>query len=78
MNIIEFKNVSKSYSDKLIIKDLSLQIAEGEFITIVGTSGNGKTTLLKMINSLEKKTSGKINILGLCPCTIPGLWRPSS
>ena len=64
MNIIEFKNVSKSYSDKLIIKDLSLQIAEGEFITIVGTSGNGKTTLLKMINSLEKKTSGKINILG--------------
>ncbi len=64
MNIIEFKNVSKSYSDKLIIKDLSLQIAKGEFITIVGTSGNGKTTLLKMINSLEKKTSGKINILG--------------
>ena len=64
MNIIEFKNVSKSYSDKLIIKDLSLQIAEGEFITIVGTSGNGKTTLLKMINSLEKKTSGKIKILG--------------
>lgn len=63
MNIIEFENVSKSYSNKLIIKDLNLKISEGEFITILGTSGNGKTTLLKMINSLEKKSSGKISIL---------------
>ena len=64
MNIIEFDNVSKSYGDKVIIKNLNLKISEGEFLTILGTSGNGKTTLLKMINSLEKKNSGKIKILG--------------
>ena len=64
MNIIEFDNVSKSYGDKVIIKNLNLKISEGEFLTILGTSGNGKTTLLKMINSLEKKNSGEIKILG--------------
>ncbi len=64
MTVIEFKNVSKSYEkDKPVIKNLNLKIESGEFVTILGTSGNGKTTLLKMINSLEEKTSGTLKIL---------------
>lgn len=64
MTVIEFENVSKSYEkDKPVIKDLNLKIENGEFITILGTSGNGKTTLLKMINCLEEKTSGTLKVL---------------
>jgi osmoprotectant transport system ATP-binding protein len=64
MTIIEFENVSKSYEqDKTVIKNLNLKVEKGEFITILGTSGNGKTTLLKMINCLEEKSSGSLKIL---------------
>ena len=64
MTVIEFENVSKSYEkDKPVIKNLDLKVESGEFITILGTSGNGKTTLLKMINCLEEKTSGSLKVL---------------
>ena len=64
MTVIEFENVSKEYEkDKPVIKNLDLKVEDGEFITILGTSGNGKTTLLKMINCLEEKTSGTLKIL---------------
>ena len=64
MAVIEFENVSKSYNEnKPVIKGLNLKVEEGEFITILGTSGNGKTTLLKMVNCLEEKTSGNLKIL---------------
>ena len=64
MTVIEFENVSKSYEkDKPVIKNLDLKVKRGEFITILGTSGNGKTTLLKMVNCLEKKTSGSLKVL---------------
>ena len=64
MTVIEFENVSKAYEkDKPVIKNLDLKVKRGEFITILGTSGNGKTTLLKMVNCLEKKTSGSLKIL---------------
>ena len=65
MTIIEFNNISKAYgANKPIITNLNLKIEQGEFITILGTSGNGKTTLLKMVNYLEEKTSGELKILG--------------
>lgn len=65
MTVIEFQNVSKSYEkNKTVIKNLNLIVEQGDFITILGTSGNGKTTLLKMINCLEEKTSGTLKVLG--------------
>lgn len=63
MNIaIEFKNISKTYEDKTIIKNFNLRIKNGEFITIIGSSGSGKTTILKMVNALVKPSSGEIFI----------------
>lgn len=65
MTVIEFQNVNKSYEkNKPIIKELNLEVKQGDFITILGTSGNGKTTLLKMVNCLEEKTSGTLKVLG--------------
>lgn len=59
---IKFRNVNKSFGDKEIIKDLSFNIDEGEFITILGSSGSGKTTTLKMVNRLIEPNSGQIEI----------------
>ncbi|WP_294976551.1 ABC transporter ATP-binding protein [uncultured Leuconostoc sp.] len=59
---IQFKHVQKNYEQNSIIPDLSFAIESGEFITILGSSGSGKTTTLKMINRLIKPTSGEILI----------------
>ena len=49
---IQFKHVQKRFGDDLVIPDLSFTINQGEFVTILGTSGSGKTTTLKMVNGL--------------------------
>lgn len=60
--VIRFKHISKSYGSKTVIKDLSLNIAAGQFVTMLGTSGSGKTTLLKMVNRLVEPDSGTIEV----------------
>jgi len=62
--IIEFKNIMKSYGDKEIIKNLNFHIEKGEFVVLIGESGSGKTTTMKMINRLIEPNSGKIYING--------------
>jgi multiple sugar transport system ATP-binding protein len=63
MAAIEIQDVSKRYRDgTLAVRDLSLQIADGEFTVLVGPSGCGKTTLLRMIAGLEEISSGTISI----------------
>ncbi len=63
-NIIEIKNVNKSYGDKPVVKNLSLNIKKGEFVTLLGPSGCGKTTTLRMIAGFEQPTSGHIYFNG--------------
>ena len=62
--IIEFKDITKDYDKNVVIPNLNLSINKGEFITIIGTSGSGKTTVLKMMNGLIEPTSGMIQIHG--------------
>ncbi|NFG24051.1 betaine/proline/choline family ABC transporter ATP-binding protein [Clostridium botulinum] len=62
--MIEFKNVSKVFKNQTVLKDVSFKIDKGELVSIIGESGCGKTTTLKMINSLIKPSSGKIFING--------------
>jgi multiple sugar transport system ATP-binding protein len=59
---IEFIHVSKMYGETPAVRDLNLQVAEGEFVVLVGPSGCGKTTALRMVAGLEEITSGEIRI----------------
>lgn len=59
---IEVKNLIKKYGDKEILKNISFDIFKGDFISIIGESGVGKSTLIKCLNGLEKISSGSIKI----------------
>lgn len=59
---IEFENVSFSYNEKNVIKDLSFKLQEGKVYALVGSSGSGKSTLAKLISGFYKVDSGKIKI----------------
>ncbi|MBC7945283.1 MAG: energy-dependent translational throttle protein EttA [Burkholderiales bacterium] len=61
-SVIEFKNVSKGYGDRLLIDNLSLQIPPGAIVGIIGPNGAGKSTLFRMIIGREKPDSGEIII----------------
>lgn len=62
--IIRFDHVSKSYGENLVLADFNLSIDKGEFVTVIGSSGSGKTTMLKMINGLLAPTLGTIYVDG--------------
>jgi len=62
--MIEFDGVSRAFNGKAAVKDLSLQVAKGEFCVLLGTSGSGKSTALKMINRLVEFDSGEIRFAG--------------
>lgn len=80
MDILVLDKICKSYGDgeglRTVLKDVSLTVAEGEFIAVTGPSGSGKTTLLKIMGSLLAPDSGKCFIDGedisACP-DLPGL-----
>ena len=59
---VEFRNIKKAYGENVVIEDLNLQIEQGEFVSIVGSSGCGKTTTLKIVNGLIEPTSGSVLI----------------
>ena len=60
--VIEFKNVSKAYGDRLLIDNLSFRIPPGAIVGIIGPNGAGKSTLFRMINGVEKPDNGEIVI----------------
>ncbi len=61
-SMITIKNVNKTYENLTALHDVSLDIKQGEFIALVGMSGGGKSTLLRLIAGLEKPTSGSVQI----------------
>lgn len=60
MNLLSIENISKSYSDKILFKDINLGISEGDKIGLIGVNGTGKSTLLKIIAGFETSDTGKI------------------
>lgn len=60
--MIEVRNISKSYGTTPVVSDVSFSVAQGEVLVLLGTSGSGKTTILKLINRLIEKDEGQIFI----------------
>lgn len=58
--ILEIKHLKKSYGQNLVLKDISLTVEKGEVISIIGSSGSGKSTFLRSINLLEEPSGGEI------------------
>lgn len=67
MELLECKNLSKSFDNKKILKDINLIIPRGKIVGLLGKNGQGKTTLIKLINDLLTPTSGEVLIEGLHP-----------
>ena len=63
-NIVEIEGVNKVYGTNRVVKDLNLTVEEGEFLTLLGSSGCGKTTTLRMIAGFEEPTTGTIRVEG--------------
>ena len=64
MNDVELVEVKKHYGDRKAVDGVSLQIARGEFLTLLGPSGCGKTTILRLIAGFEEPDGGSIRIGG--------------
>lgn len=62
--MIRFEHVTKRYDQKIVLRDLNYEIKKGEFFVIVGSSGSGKTTSLKLINRLIEPSEGKVLVNG--------------
>jgi len=62
MQIISLKNITKNFENRAILENISLKIAEGKITCLLGNSGSGKTTILRLIAGLEKPSEGEIFI----------------
>jgi spermidine/putrescine transport system ATP-binding protein len=58
--LLSIRSVAKHFGKNIVLRDISLEIAEGEFLTILGESGSGKTTLLRILAGFEQSTSGEV------------------
>ena len=65
MIAVKIDNLSYSYGEQKVLKDISLEINQGEFLAIVGKNGSGKSTLARLINGLLTPSQGEIEVFGL-------------
>ena len=73
--MLEVSNLSVSYGGLRALTDVSLRVAEGQFVTVVGPNGAGKTTLFKTISGVVKPSGGKISFMGTDLATISAAQR---
>src|SRR5580765_4264950 len=62
--LLDIRKVAKTFGQSVVLREISLKVAEGEFLTILGESGSGKTTLLRIIAGFESATSGEVCMKG--------------
>jgi spermidine/putrescine ABC transporter ATP-binding subunit len=63
-SLLSIRSIAKHFGKNVVLRDISLEIAEGEFLTILGESGSGKTTLLRILAGFEQPTSGEVWMSG--------------
>jgi ABC-type Fe3+/spermidine/putrescine transport system ATPase subunit len=63
-SLVSIRSVAKHFGKNIVLRDISLEIAEGEFLTILGESGSGKTTLLRILAGFEQSTAGEVWMSG--------------
>src|ERR1700690_2748480 len=63
-SLLSIRSVAKHFGKNIVLRDISLEIAEGEFLTILGESGSGKTTLLRILAGFEQATAGEVWMAG--------------
>jgi polar amino acid transport system ATP-binding protein len=64
MNVLEVRNITKSFASNNVLKGISFDLKKGQVLTIIGSSGSGKTTLLRSLNFLERPDGGTISVNG--------------
>lgn len=74
-NMVDLESVTKRFGDNTVVQDVSLQVKEGEFLTLLGPSGCGKTTTLRMIAGFEQPTAGTIILDGKRVDNVPANKR---
>jgi ABC-type Fe3+/spermidine/putrescine transport system ATPase subunit len=72
---LELRNIAKRFGSREVLRNISLQVAPGEFLTLLGESGSGKTTLLRLIAGFEQSSSGEICMSGARLDTLPPYKR---
>lgn len=75
MTALSLKNVNKSFGAVEVLKDINLEVEEGEFVVFIGPSGCGKSTLLRVISGLEDASSGEVTIGGQAVNSVPPAKR---
>ena len=75
MSFVTASNIFQSYGSRPILERVNLEVKEGEFISIVGASGCGKSTFLRLLLAQERPTRGEIRVAGAEPAREPGLAR---
>lgn len=75
MTALSLKNVNKSFGSVQVLKDINLEVEEGEFVVFIGPSGCGKSTLLRVISGLEDASSGEVTIGGQAVNAVPPAKR---
>jgi spermidine/putrescine transport system ATP-binding protein len=75
-SLLSIRNVAKTFGKTQVLRDVSLEVAEGEFLTILGESGSGKTTLLRVVAGFEQATSGELWMDGARLDALPSYKRP--
>ena len=72
MSVVSVRHLEKKFGDHEVLRDINLDVEQGEVVCVIGASGSGKSTMLRCINLLEKPTSGSIlfngeDIVGVAP-----------
>src|SRR5215212_1019478 len=75
---VRLEGVTKAFGDFVAVRDLDLEIGQGEFFTLLGPSGCGKTTTLRMIAGFEQPTKGEVLIEGADVAGLPAHKRPTN